>query len=76
MKLWAGLVILMALLNGCESMGGKKEKREQLTVACSGNEHWVDCDTKAKRLCQNGYDVARKDESIVQQRRIMTLYCN
>lgn len=76
MRVWAVLLMAIALLSACESMGIKKEKREQLTVACSGNEQWEDCENKAKRLCQNGYDVIKKDEGLVQQRRTMTLYCN
>ena len=72
------LIALTALtLNACSSLGiGTKETRSINTVACSGFELWPDCDTKAKSFCANGYDVIKRDESQVQQRRIMTFYCN
>lgn len=75
LKTITSVFTLLALLSGCEAMGIKKEKREQLTISCSGNETWGDCDTKAKRMCENGFDVVKKDESLIQQRRIMSLYC-
>ena len=59
---------LLALsLAGCGSLGmggGKKENRELIDVSCSGFASWEKCDEKAKALCEKGYDVEMKDESL------------
>ncbi len=72
------LIVMLAVLSitACSSQGVKKDTRQVNEVACSGFELWPDCDTKAKRVCANGYDVIKRDESQVQQRRVMTFYCN
>ena len=62
-------------LTGCSALGIQKETRTMHDVSCSGFEKWEDCDTKAKRMCDKGYDVAKKDESLIAQKRMIYFYC-
>ncbi len=76
------LVLVVVLLAGCNALGinmggGKKsEARKLTTVNCSGFVGWEACNAKAAELCPKGYDVAKRDESLIAQRRTMVFSCS
>ncbi len=68
-------LIAVAVLNGCGSIASKPDTRQWVEVSCSGFADWQVCNTKAARLCENGYDISGKDENLVTQRRVMKVAC-
>lgn len=68
------ILFCLASLTACSSMGAK-ETRQMNEVRCSGFLKWEACDEKAKQMCDKGYDVAKKEESVIEQKRVMFFYC-
>ncbi len=70
------LLILLSLasLTACSSMGAK-ETRQMNEVRCSGFLNWEVCDEQAKQMCDKGYDIAYKEENLIEQKRVMYFYC-
>jgi len=62
-----------------KNMGGSSKKSvtgESAAVNCGGFSDWGDCSTKASRICPKGYQMVRRDEDVISQRRIMYITCN
>jgi hypothetical protein len=74
--------LLMVLLAGCSTLGinfgGAKAKEgpEPIAINCGGFLGWEACNAKAAEICPKGYDVARREESLIAQRRTMFITCN
>jgi hypothetical protein len=70
------VLVCLLTLTACSGLGqGGKETRVINEVRCSGFENWEACDAKAKQTCSNGYDVVKKDESVIEQKRVLFFYC-
>lgn len=54
----------------------KSAAGESAAVNCGGHSSWGDCNTKATQICPKGYQMIRRDEDIISQRRIMYITCN
>jgi len=76
------LVLVLTALAGCSAlginMGGtkKNESRESIAINCGGFLGWDACSTKAAQVCPKGYEVTKRDEDYISQRRIMFITCN
>ena len=76
------LVLVVTTLAGCSTlgidMGGakKNESRELTTINCGGFLGWEACNAKAAEICPKGYDVVKREESLIAQRRTMFITCN
>lgn len=69
--------LLAILISGCAAMGigQPPDKREWITVTCSGFSGWEACKQQALNACRNGYDVANQEENQVTQKRSMQYAC-
>jgi hypothetical protein len=54
----------------------KSVSGEAVAVNCGGHSSWGDCNTKATQICPKGYQMIKRDEDIISQRRIMYISCN
>lgn len=74
------LVIAMTTLVGCSALGigGTKTnaRPEPITVNCGGFLGWDTCNAKAAETCPKGYDVVKREESLIAQKRILFFTCN
>lgn len=68
------MFIMALLLASCGTLPNK-DKREWLSVSCSGFANWEKCYQKANNLCPNGFDTANKEENLVTQGRTMKVSC-
>ena len=70
------VLVGLLTLTACSGLGqGGKETRLINEVRCSGFEKWEVCYAKAKQTCSNSYDIVKKDESVIEQKRVMFFYC-
>ena len=76
MKAFAPILLLAAasLLVGC-GPNTRKSDREWISVSCNGFANWDECNRKAKRFCPDGFDIGNKQESLIEQKRIMEFAC-
>lgn len=70
-----GIVILAMLLMGCGTAVRQHDAREWHAVSCGGILGWDTCHRKAGAVCQQGYDFADQEESLIAQKRIMRYSC-
>lgn len=79
------LMLTLTVLTGCSALGignsdtssaKKNVARESTAVNCGGFSSWGDCNTKASQICPKGYQMVRRDEDVISQRRIMYVTCN
>lgn len=68
------MIITAILLSNC-GMAPSKDKREWLTLSCSGFAHWDQCYQKASNYRPNGYDMANREENLITQGRTMQVSC-
>lgn len=60
-----------------KNTGGAKKNvaGESAAVNCGGFSNWGDCSTKAAQICPKGYNMVKRDEDVISQRRIMYITC-
>jgi hypothetical protein len=68
------LIALLASLAAC-STPNSKPNREWISVSCNGFASWDKCNEKAKSVCPNGFDIGSKQESLIEQKRVMEFAC-
>jgi hypothetical protein len=68
------VILLRGSLTACGA-AKTKEKREWLDISCSGFADWSVCEDKARLYCPDGYDIGYKDESLIAQKRVMSIAC-
>lgn len=54
---------------------GSSEPQAIPSVRCSGFLQWTDCNTLAERQCDSGYQVIKREEDWVSQRRELYFRC-
>jgi hypothetical protein len=68
------LIAMLASLSAC-STPNSKPSREWISVSCNGFANWDKCNEKAKTYCPNGFEIGSKEESLIEQKRIMQFAC-
>jgi hypothetical protein len=79
------ILFILSLNGGCaQLMRGETQpvqvldlKNKIMATTCSGLvEHWQNCYEKARKSCENGYQIINKIESPSSVRREITFQCN
>ena len=73
---FASTILSVALLSltACSGLNNKSD-REWISVSCNGFANWDKCNEQAKRFCPDGFDIGNKQESLIEQKRIMEFAC-